>query len=256
MNRIQTLFNNKKQNILSIYFTAGYPNLNDTVQIIQLLESKGADMIEIGFPFSDPIADGTVIQNSSYQALQNGMNLTVLFQQLKDIRKSTQIPLILMGYLNPVIQMGFEKFCKNCQETGIDGIIIPDLPLDVYIEEYEQITKRYGIENISLVTPDTSNERISLIDKHSNAFIYMVSAASTTGAKDKFSDEQVAYFKRISSLKLNNPLMIGFGISNQATLTAACSNASGAIIGSAFVKSLKANDLENSVANFFELLKS
>jgi tryptophan synthase alpha chain len=209
----------------------------------------------VGFPFSDPIADGTVIQQSSYQALQNGMSLVKLFDQLKDIRKLTQIPLILMGYVNPVMQMGFEKFCKKCQETGVDGMIIPDLPLNVYINEYESIAKKYTVENILLVTPETSDERIKLIDSHSNGFVYMVSAASTTGAKDKFSDGQVAYFKRIADLKLTNPLMIGFGISNKATLDSAFGNASGAIIGSAFVKSLQSNDLQQSVDKFFDSLK-
>lgn len=235
MNRInQKLQEDKK--LLSIYFTAGYPNINDTVSIIQNLENNGVDMIEIGLPFSDPLADGPTIQASSTQALKNGMTTEVLFNQLKDIRKSVNIPLIIMGYFNPMLQYGIEAFCKKCSDIGIDGLIIPDLPVDVYHEEYKATFDKYGLINIFLITPQTSEERIRYIDSISNGFIYMVSSASTTGAKAGFGEEQTAYFKRIASMNLKNPQIVGFGISNNETFTQATKYAKGAIIGSAFVK--------------------
>lgn len=236
-NRInQKLQENKK--LLSIYFTAGYPQLNDTVGIIQDLEEHGVDMIEIGLPFSDPLADGPTIQASSTVALENGMHTELLFDQLKDIRKTVAIPLIMMGYFNPVLQYGVDEFCKKCQEIGIDGIILPDLPLDVYQEEYEPIFKKYGLINVFLITPQTSDERIRAIDAASDGFIYMVSTASTTGAKDGFGEEQQAYFERIASMKLKNPQIVGFGISNKTTFEQATQYTKGAIIGSAFIKNL------------------
>ncbi|MEP5340561.1 MAG: tryptophan synthase subunit alpha [Algibacter sp.] len=238
MNRInKKLQENKK--LLSIYFTAGYPNIDDTATIIQDLEKNGVDMIEIGLPFSDPLADGPTIQASSTQALKNGMTSEVLFKQLKDIRKSVNIPLIIMGYFNPMFQYGVEAFCKKCQEIGIDGLIIPDLPVDVYHEEYQSIFEKYGLTNVFLITPQTSDERIRYIDSISNGFIYMVSSASTTGAQVGFGEEQTNYFERIASMKLKNPQVIGFGISNNETFTQATQHAKGAIIGSAFVKHIK-----------------
>ncbi|KJD33175.1 tryptophan synthase alpha chain [Tamlana sedimentorum] len=241
MNRInQKLKENKK--LLSIYFTAGYPSLNDTVSIIQNLEKNSVDMIEIGLPFSDPLADGPTIQDSSTQALKNGMTTEVLFNQLKDIRKTVNIPLIIMGYFNPMFQYGVEAFCKKCEEIGIDGLIIPDLPVDVYHEKYQSTFEKYGLSNVFLITPQTSDERIRYIDSVSNGFIYMVSSASTTGAKSGFGDEQTAYFERINSLNLKNPQIVGFGISNNNTFTAATKYAKGAIIGSAFVKHLTAKN--------------
>jgi len=235
MNRInQKLQEDKK--LLSIYFTAGYPNIDDTVNIIQNLEKNGVDMIEIGLPFSDPLADGPTIQASSTQALKNGMTTEMLFDQLKDVRKSVTIPLIIMGYFNPMLQYGVEAFCKKCQEIGIDGLIIPDLPVDVYHEEYKATFDKYGLINVFLITPQTSEERIRYIDSISNGFIYMVSSASTTGAKTGFGDEQTAYFERIANMKLKNPQIVGFGISNNETFTQATKYAKGAIIGSAFVK--------------------
>ncbi|MEZ4795851.1 MAG: tryptophan synthase subunit alpha [Flavobacteriaceae bacterium] len=235
MNRInQKLQEGKK--LLSIYFTAGYPNIDDTVSIIQNLEKNGVDMIEIGLPFSDPLADGPTIQASSTQALKNGMTTEVLFNQLKDIRKSVSIPLIIMGYFNPMLQYGVEAFCKKCQEIGIDGLIIPDLPVDVYHEEYKSTFEKYGLINVFLITPQTSDERIRYIDSISNGFIYMVSSASTTGAKSGFGKEQTDYFERIAKMKLKNPQIVGFGISNNETFTQATKHAKGAIIGSAFVK--------------------
>lgn len=237
MNRIhQKLQEDKK--ILSIYFTAGYPSLNDTVKIIQDLEKNGVDMIEIGLPFSDPLADGPTIQASSTQALKNGMTTSLLFQQLKDIRESVSIPLIVMGYFNPVLQYGVEKFCKECQEIGIDGLILPDLPLDVYQENYETIFKKYGLVNVFLITPQTSDARIRQIDTASDGFIYMVSSASVTGSQDGFGNNQETYFERIADMKLKNPQVVGFGINNSETFLQATKQAKGAIIGSAFIKFL------------------
>ena len=237
MNRInQKILEHKK--LLSIYFTAGYPNLNDTVAIIQDLEKNGVDMIEIGLPFSDPLADGPTIQQSSTIALKNGMNTEFLFDQLKDIRKTVSIPLIIMGYFNPMLQYGVEAFCKKCHEIGIDGIIMPDLPLDVYEAEYKATFKKYGLINIFLITPQTSEERIRQIDNASDGFIYMVSSASVTGSKSGFGDTQTKYFERIANMNLKNPQIVGFGIKDAETFQAATKNAHGAIIGSAFIKHL------------------
>jgi len=227
--------------LLSIYFTAGYPALNNTVQILEDLERNGVDMVEIGLPFSDPLADGPTIQASSSKALQNGMTTAVLFNQLKDIRKTVSIPLILMGYFNPMMQYGVEAFCKKCQEIGIDGLIIPDLPVAVYHEEYQPIFEKYGLINVFLITPQTDNERIRYIDSVSNGFIYMVSSASVTGSQSGFGNTQQDYFKRIAAMHLKNPQIVGFGISNAATFTQATADAKGAIIGSAFIKHLTTN---------------
>lgn len=239
MNRIKQLFENKKKDILSIYFTAGYPNLNDTCDIIRELENNGIDLIEVGIPFSDPMADGPTIQASGTVALRNGMTLKVLFDQLKDIRKDVSIPLIMMGYLNPIMRYGFDNFCKKCKEIGLDGAIIPDLPFDDYINEYKPIADKYDIKIVMLITPETSDERIRLIDEHTDSFIYMVSSAATTGAQQSFDDKKQAYFRKINGMNLRNPRLIGFGISNKATLEAAQANSSGAIIGSKFITLLK-----------------
>jgi len=252
MNRIQQKLQEEKK-LLSIYFTAGYPALDNTVPIIQELEHNGVDMIEIGLPFSDPLADGPTIQASSTAALKNGMHTELLFQQLQDIRKSVSIPLILMGYFNPVLQYGVEAFCKKCAEIGIDGLILPDLPLDVYQEHYERIFKKYGLINVFLITPQTSDERIHQIDEASNGFIYMVSSASTTGAKEGFGPEQKAYFHRISEMNLKNPQIVGFGISNAQTFAQATEYAKGAIIGSAFIKTLTQKGAK-SIASFIQSL--
>lgn len=243
MNRIKQKLQEDKK-ILSIYFTAGYPALNDTVKIIQDLEKSGVDLIEIGLPFSDPLADGPTIQASSTAALKNGMTTTLLFEQLKDIRKSVSIPLILMGYFNPVLQYGVEAFCQKCEEIGIDGLILPDLPLDVYQEEYETIFKKHGLINVFLITPQTSDARIKAIDDASEGFIYMVSSASTTGAKEGFGTEQASYFERIAGMNLKNPQIVGFGISNAQTFQQATAKTKGAIIGSAFIKHLTQNGVD------------
>ncbi|CAH8293193.1 tryptophan synthase alpha chain [Mariniflexile fucanivorans] len=243
MNRINKKLQEDKK-LLSIYFTAGYPSLNDTVSIIQDLEKNGVDMIEIGLPFSDPLADGPTIQASSTQALKNGMTTQVLFEQIKDIRKTVSIPLIIMGYFNPMLQYGVEAFCKKCQEIGIDGLIIPDLPVDVYHDEYKATFEKYGLINVFLITPQTSIERINFIDSISNGFIYMVSSASVTGSQSGFGDEQTSYFKRIADMNLKNPQIIGFGISDNKTFTQATQYAKGAIIGSAFIKHITNNGIE------------
>ena len=249
-NRIQKKLGEDKK-LLSIYFSAGYPNLNDTVSIIQDLEKNGVDMIEIGLPFSDPLADGPTIQKSSTIALKNGMGTDLLFNQLKEIRKTVSIPLIIMGYFNPVLQYGVENFCKKCQEIGIDGLILPDLPLDVYREEYDTIFKKYNLINIFLITPQTSDARIRQIDDASDGFIYMVSSASTTGAKQGLGEEQEAYFERIAGMNLKNPQIVGFGISNARTFEQATRTAKGAIIGSAFIKILS----QQGTAGISEFIK-
>ena len=243
MNRIQTKLNEDKK-LLSIYFSEGFPALNDTVDIIKNLEKSGVDMIEIGLPFSDPLADGPTIQASSTKALKNGMHTALLFEQLKDIRKEVTIPLILMGYFNPMLQYGVEAFCKKCHEIGIDGFIIPDLPAQVYHEEYKSIFDRYGLLNIFLITPQTSDERIRYMDSISEGFIYMVSSASTTGAQRGFGEVQQNYFKRIADLNLKNPQIVGFGISNNETFTQATTHAKGAIIGSAFIKHIETQGVD------------
>ncbi|WP_421805330.1 tryptophan synthase subunit alpha [Flagellimonas sp.] len=240
--------------ILSIYFSAGYPNLNDTVKIIEDLEKNGVDLIEIGLPFSDPLADGPTIQESSTEALKNGMHTALLFEQLKDIRKTVSIPLIIMGYFNPVLQYGVEAFCAQCEKIGIDGLILPDLPLDVYKEEYEAIFKKHGLINVFLITPQTSEERIRAIDDASEGFIYMVSSASTTGAKQGFGSEQSDYFDRIAQMDLKNPQIVGFGISNAETFQQATQKAKGAIIGSAFIKHLTKNGVD-TIGDFVKQIR-
>ncbi|QCW99208.1 tryptophan synthase subunit alpha [Aggregatimonas sangjinii] len=252
-NRInQKLQEDKK--LLSIYFTAGYPSLNDTEKIIEDLEKNGVDMVEIGLPFSDPLADGPTIQESSTAALKNGMTTEILFEQLKDIRKSVSIPLIVMGYFNPMLQYGVEAFCKKCNKIGIDGIIMPDLPLDVYQSDYEAVFKKCGLINVFLITPQTSDERIRQIDEASNGFIYMVSSASVTGSKSGFGKEQKTYFQRIAEMQLKNPQIVGFGIKDAETFQTATKNAKGAIIGSAFIKHLTAHGAD-SVSDFVQKIR-
>ena len=238
MNRINQLFATKRENILSLYFCAGDPVADGTADVIRTLQQKGVDMLEIGIPFSDPMADGPVIQDAATRALRGGMTLRRLFAQLRDIRRDVHIPLLLMGYLNPIMQYGFEAFCRSCRECGIDGAIIPDLPFKDYMEEYRPIARRYGIHLIMLITPETSEERIRQIDEHTDGFIYMVSSAAITGAQRDFNAQKQAYFRRIGNMRLRNPRMIGFGISNRQTFEAAAKHAAGCIIGSKFVSLL------------------
>ncbi|MDF9798675.1 tryptophan synthase alpha chain [Catalinimonas alkaloidigena] len=255
-NRIDQIFREKQGDILSVYYTAGFPGLNDTVRIAQYLEEAGADLIEIGMPFSDPLADGPTIQNSGTQALSNGMTIKKLFEQLSDIRSSVHIPIILMGYMNPVMQFGVENFCKHCQQAGVDALILPDLPMQEYLEEYKELFESYGLYNIFLISPQTSEDRIRLIDENSHGFIYMVSSASITGAKRGISEEQITYFKRIQAMKLQHPTLIGFGISNHETFSKACEHASGAIIGSAFIRVLeKSQSLQKDIAQYVKEVK-
>ena len=257
LNRINQLFQDSPKNLLSIYFCAGCPTLDGTADVIRALERNGVSMIEIGIPFSDPMADGIVIQNAATRALHNGMSLRLLFEQLRDIRRDVRIPLILMGYLNPIMQFGFEAFCQKCVECGIDGVIIPDLPFRDYEESYKAIASKYDIRVIMMITPETSEERIRFIDEHTDGFIYMVSSASITGAQSSFGDAKLAYFNHINSMNLRNPRMIGFGISNKQTFDAACAHSSGAIIGSRFVTLLneKEGDAEKAIRQLKEDLK-
>ena len=245
MNRINKLFKNTKD-ILSIYFTSGFPKLDDTLEIIKQLDSSKVQMIEIGLPFSDPLADGPTIQKSSEIALKNGMTTDLLFKQLNGLRTITDIPVVIMGYFNPILQFGFEKFCKKCKNVGIDGLIVPDLPVEIYQKDYNKITEKFGLNMMFLITPQTSNERIYKIDKLSNGFIYMVSSYSVTGARNSFDEYQIDYFKRIKKMKLSNPLLIGFGIGNNNTYKTACKYSSGAIIGSAFIKHIKRNGVKST----------
>ncbi|NQW36992.1 MAG: tryptophan synthase subunit alpha [Flavobacteriales bacterium] len=254
MNRINQKLQ-EEHKLLSIYFTAGYPKLNDTVAILENLEKSGVDMVEIGLPFSDPLADGPTIQASSTQALENGMTSNILFEQLKDIRKTVTMPLIIMGYFNPMLQYGIEAFCKKCSEIGIDGLIIPDLPVKEYNDLYKTIFEKYNLINVFLITPQTSDERIRFIDKISNGFIYMVSSSSVTGAQNTFGNTQKDYFKRIANMNLKASQIVGFGISNAETFKQATSHAKGAIIGSAFVKQLKENGI-NSIASFIKKIRT
>ena len=238
MNRIDQTFQ-EKQKLLSIYFSAGHPELEDTVPILEALQDSGVDIVEIGLPFSDPLADGPTIQESSTRALRNGMTTEKLFDQLENIRERIHIPLVLMGYFNPILQFGIERFCEKCQAIGIDGLIIPDLPVNLYHENYKVLFDQYNLYNMFLITPQTSEERIQYIDSVSSGFIYMVSSASVTGAQSSFGNSQEDYFRRISEMQLRTPQMVGFGISNAETYRAATKHSRGAIIGSAFINFLE-----------------
>ena len=245
MNKINQLFaTNKDKKLLSLYFCAGCPTLEGTGDVIKTMQRRGIAMIEVGIPFSDPLADGPVIQSAATQALKNGMNLKTLFAQLKEIKDEVQIPLVLMGYLNPILHYGIEQFCQSCVESGVSGMIIPDLPFKDYQDIVKPIADKYDLRVIMLITPETSEERIRFIDDNTDGFIYMVSSAAITGAQNSFDDAKQAYFRRINAMNLRNPRMIGFGISNKQTLEAAQNNAAGAIIGSKFVTLL--NESQNA----------
>lgn len=276
-NRIDKLFSEKKKNILNIYCTAGYPQLNSTVEVITALQNNGADIIELGIPYSDPIADGPIIQQSNMQALQNGITIKILFDQLHNLRKSPSpggppgrpgrtgvgeaVPIILMGYLNPVLQFGIEKFCEAASKAGVDGIILPDLPMFEFETEYGQYFKKHDLHFIFLITPETGEERIRQIDKLSDGFIYAVSSSSTTGStkqqtSDKTVNEQESYFKKLQSMNLLNPVLVGFGIKDKKTFDAACTYTNGAIIGSAYINALKdTEDIDRTTKDFIKGIK-
>lgn len=256
MNRIDALFASKADHILSMYFTAGFPNLSDTLPIMKALQAGGADIIEVGIPFSDPVADGPTIQKSNQKALDNGMTMKLLFEQLAGMRNEISVPVLFMGYFNPVMQYGLEKFCAKCREVGVDGLILPDLPMYEYKEFYKKTFQEHGLHNVYLITPQTAEARIREIDQSTEGFIYMVSSASTTGAKGQVSDVQEAYFGRVQGMNLKNPRLIGFGISNHETFERACRYAKGAIIGSAFIELLeKSADLPNDIVGFVREVK-
>ena len=256
MNKINSLFaNSKDKKLLSLYFCAGAPTLDSTADTILTMQAKGINMIEVGMPFSDPMADGPVIQEAATTALKNGMSLRLLFNQLKAIKEQVTIPLVLMGYLNPIMQYGIEPFCQSCVDSGVSGVIIPDLPFDDYLESIKPAADKYDLRIIMLITPETSKERIRFIDEHTDGFIYMVSSAATTGAQQSFDDQKQEYFRRINQMNLRNPRMIGFGISNKQTLESAQQNAAGAIIGSKFVQLLsESKDAGEALDKLFEAL--
>lgn len=257
MNRIHYLFNTKQDRVLSIYFTAGFPKLEDTIPVMEAIEAGGADIIEIGIPYSDPIADGPTIQDSNMIALENGMSMKKLFEQLKGFRAKVHLPVVLMGYLNPIIQFGMVEFCKKCKEVGVDGLIVPDLPMQQYLDEYKSLFDSYGLVNTFLISPQTSEKRIREIDENTDGFIYMVSSHSITGAKADISEEQIAYFERVKAMNLKNPRLIGFGISDAQTFTTASQYSNGAIIGSAFIKKIKdAQDLSQDIQDYLRAVKA
>ncbi len=251
MNRIKNLFTSKKKGILSVYFTAGYPNLNDTIPTLEALEKYGVDMVELGIPYSDPMADGPTIQESSTVAIRNGMRIELLLNQLKDIRQKIRIPIILMSYFNPTYLYGFERFCKQASEVGVDGLIIPDLPIFELENTYKAIIEKYHLSFTMLVTSDTTEERIRKIDDLTTGFIYLVSSAATTGGTSNMSDAKMAYYKRVAEMKLQNPLMVGFGVHNNQTFTEATTYCNGAIVGSAFIRAQKCgDDIDTTVKKF------
>lgn len=256
MSRIDKLFADKKKSILSVFYTAGFPRLNDTVEIAKLLEKAGADIIEIGIPFSDPVADGPTIQASNKIALDNGMNVKLLLEQVREIRKEVSIPIVLMGYLNPVLQYGVDRFCKDAVANGVDGLILPDMPLSEFKSEYKDLVSSLGLDVIFLISPTTSEDRIRTIDELSSGFVYAVSSSSTTGAKNGFTTDQEIYFQKLKAMNLKNPFLIGFGISDQATFSKASEFGSGAIVGSAFINLLQdSNNFEADIFNFVKKLK-
>lgn len=244
MNLIYNILKEKSSNNLSIYFTAGFPGLHDTTKVIQELSNARVDFIEVGLPYSDPLADGPTIQKSSHKALQNGINLDIVFDQLLQIKKTNKTPLVLMGYLNQLLKYGEEKFCQNVVDCGIDTLILPDLPMVEYENHYQSLFDSYGINNVFLITPQTTDERILKIDSYTKSFIYMVASSAITGAKGEISEEQIAYFKRIKSMNLKSKLIIGFGISDHQTFSKACEFANGAIIGSAFIEHIEKKGID------------
>jgi tryptophan synthase alpha chain len=255
-NRLSTLTRSKRD-ILAVYLTAGYPQLTDTLSICKALQESGVDMIEIGFPFSDPVADGPVIQRSSEEALKNGMSLTVLFEQLKELRKEVTVPVVLMGYLNPVLAFGVDAFCSRCNELGIDGVIIPDLPLEEYTAQYKAIFDRYNLASVLFISPTTPEERIRTIDSLNPGFVYAVSSPAVTGGALTMDAEKERYFKRIQDMHLTTPVLIGFGIADQRGYHTACKYSSGAIVGSAFISLISARGVDQkSITSFVQTLRA
>ena len=255
MGRIENLFQKKNQKVLNVYCTAGYPHLDSTTEVMQALQDNGANIIELGMPYSDPLADGPVIQQSSSVALANGMTIKKLFEQLKNFRKEISIPIILMGYMNPVLQYGFEKFCADASSVGIDGLILPDLPEHEFETEYGTTIKKYGLDFIFLVTPETSQQRIKKLDALSTGFLYAVSSSSTTGSDKNMTDVK-AYLQRLKSLQLKNPVLVGFGIKDKTSFKSACANANGAIIGTAYIKALaEPGNVTDITRKFLESIK-
>ena len=255
MNRIKNVFNEATDSLLNIYFTAGYPEPDSTIAVIKALQSAGADLIELGIPYSDPLADGLTIQESSSLALANGMCIERLFEQLGDFRSEVWLPVLLMGYLNPIMQYGVNNFCAKCTEVGIDGLIIPDLPLEMYEDQYQKLFETYGLDFVFLIAPETSEERIRKIDEHTTGFIYMVSSSSTTGKTQELSESQIEYFKRIRDMNLKNPRLIGFGISDKKSFDKVTEYADGAIVGSAFIKQLARDSSHDAILNFIKKIK-
>ena len=254
MSRISGLFKKKSKKVLNVYCTAGFPRLDSTLEVLKALEENGADLIELGMPYSDPLADGPVIQASSTKALENGMTISTLFNQLKAMRPAIKVPVLLMGYMNPVLQYGFEKFCESAAGVGVDGLILPDLPIYEFETEYGPVMKRYGLDFIFLVTPETSEERVRKVDSLSSGFLYAVSSSSTTGKNKEINDQQV-YFERLEKMGLNNPVLVGFGIRDKASFEAACQHANGAILGTAYIKALEnGNSVAGATREFLDTI--
>lgn len=250
MSRIKDLFENKKGPVLNVYCTAGFPQLNSTVQLLEILQDSGADMVELGMPYSDPLADGPVIQASSARAIRNGMTISKLFEQLEGFRENIKLPVILMGYLNPLLQFGFEKFCAMAAGVGVDGLIIPDIPAHEYEKEYQGIVEKHGLDFIFLVTPETSEERTRKLDELSSGFLYAVSSSSVTGSDKNFKEVE-NYLERLKKMKLKNPILVGFGIRDKETFSSACRHVPGAIIGSAYVRAIEnAENIEEATMAF------
>ena len=250
MSKLDLVFKEKSKRVLNVYCTAGYPALDSTMKVMASLQKNGADIIELGMPYSDPLADGEVIQVSSMKALANGMNIAVLFEQIKDMRKSITIPVILMGYMNPILQYGFEAFCKKAKEVGVDGLILPDLPLFEFEDSYGKIITENNLDFIFLVTPETPDQRVKKLDSLSNGFLYAVSSSATTG-KDKDFNVVAQYLQKLQAMQLKNPILVGFGIKDKATFDAATVHTQGAIIGSAYIQQLtKGGDIETTTSQF------
>lgn len=255
MSRIREVFNSAEGPLLNVYFTAGYPELGSTIQVLKALQRSGADLVELGMPYSDPLADGETIQESSSRALANGMSIEKLFEQLTEIKGQIEMPVMLMGYLNPIMQYGAEDFCSKCHEVGVDGLIIPDLPMELYETEYEDLFKKYHLDFVFLITPETSESRVREVDERATGFIYMVSSSSTTGKTGDLSQAQIDYFRRTDNMGLKNPRMIGFGISDKKSFDQACAYSNGAIVGSAFIKQLASDASDQAIDRFIKNIK-